>query len=244
MEEQPQFKKEKFTAPMAVVVAGALIAAALYFRPAGSPTGVQPGAEAPSHLTEEKLIEHAEAAGVPDVDAFQTCLEDKQYDGEIDADLADAAAAGGTGTPYTILIGPNGEKVPIGGALPYEAVKAEIDNLLAGKTPVAPANPSPTPEITFRVIDDTDHARGPAGARITMLEYSDIECPYCQQFHPTLERVMEEYPNDVRWVYRHFPLEQIHPHAREAANATECAAVQGKFWELTDYLFTEAIKKG
>lgn len=95
----------------------------------------------------------------------------------------------------------------------------------------------------FRPIDDTDHVRGPANAKVTIIEYSDIECPFCKRFHPTLKRVVDAYPNDVRWVYRHFPLEQLHPNARGAALAAECAGEQGKFWEMLDYML-EKVETG
>jgi len=99
------------------------------------------------------------------------------------------------------------------------------------------AAPVALPVGDFRPINDEDHIRGPADATITLLEYSDLECPFCKQFHPTVERLLEEYPDDVRWVYRHFPLEQLHPNARGAALATECAAEQGRFWEMVDLMF-------
>lgn len=89
----------------------------------------------------------------------------------------------------------------------------------------------------FRAIDNTDHMRGPVNAKITMIEYSDLECPFCKRFHPTLQQALNEFPNDVRWVYRHFPLEQLHSKAPKEAEATECAGEQGKFWEMVDLIF-------
>lgn len=103
--------------------------------------------------------------------------------------------------------------------------------------PAQPAAPAEPPIGDFRAVDASDHVRGPANAKLTIIEYSDLECPFCKRFHPTLQQVMSEYDGDVRWVYRHFPLEAIHPNARIAAVATECAAAEGKFWELTDYIF-------
>ncbi|MCC6290911.1 DsbA family protein [Candidatus Nomurabacteria bacterium] len=88
-------------------------------------------------------------------------------------------------------------------------------------------------------IDNTDHIRGNPSAQITILEYSDLECPFCKQFHKTMEQVMKSYGNDVRWVYRHLPLE-IHPKAQKEAEATECVAALGgedKFWQYTDKIF-------
>jgi len=81
--------------------------------------------------------------------------------------------------------------------------------------------------------------RGPADAWVTMVEFSDFECPFCQAAEPTLVQLSTEYGSDLRLVYRHLPLPQ-HPHARPAAIASECAFAQGedRFWELHDRLFT------
>lgn len=89
----------------------------------------------------------------------------------------------------------------------------------------------------FRAVDASDHVRGAANAKVTMIEYSDLECPFCKRFHPTLQQAVDEFPNDVRWVYRHFPLEQLHSKAPKEAEATECAGEQGKFWEMVDLIF-------
>jgi len=104
----------------------------------------------------------------------------------------------------------------------------------------APAAGNPTQgDITLRSVDEkNDHIRGTKDAAITIVEYSDFQCPYCQQFHETMKQVMETYAGNVRWVYRHFPLESIHPNARQAALGSECAAEQGKFWEYADATFS------
>jgi len=92
----------------------------------------------------------------------------------------------------------------------------------------------------FRLASDDDHIRGNASAPVTIVEFSDFECPFCARFHPTLKRVVEESPNDVKWVYRHFPLSQIHSRARGAALASECVAnLAGNdaFWQFADTMF-------
>lgn len=86
-------------------------------------------------------------------------------------------------------------------------------------------------------IVEGDYIRGRKDAPITIVEFSDFQCPFCSRFHETLSQVMAEYPNDVNWVFRHFPLDKIHPYARQASEATECAGEQGKFWEYNDGLF-------
>ena len=95
----------------------------------------------------------------------------------------------------------------------------------------------PAPSKTEVAVTDSDHIRGNKNAPVTIIEFSDFQCPYCSRFHETMKQVVENYPNDVRWVYKHFPLDSIHPYAKKAAEASECAADQGKFWEYTDELF-------
>lgn len=99
------------------------------------------------------------------------------------------------------------------------------------------AGPAEPPVGELRPVGEDDHVRGPASAKVTMVEYSDLECPFCKRFHPTLQKVVAEYPNDVQWVYRHFPLEQLHSKAPKEAEAAECAGEQGKFWEMVDTIF-------
>ncbi|MBI3255856.1 MAG: thioredoxin domain-containing protein [Candidatus Andersenbacteria bacterium] len=90
----------------------------------------------------------------------------------------------------------------------------------------------------FRAVDaKKDHIRGAANAKVTIIEYSDLECPFCKRFHETMKQVLAAYPNDVRWVYRHAPLVQLHSKAPAEANAAECAGEQGKFWEFIDEVF-------
>lgn len=89
-----------------------------------------------------------------------------------------------------------------------------------------------------RPVGARDHIRGSPNAPVAVIEYSDFECPFCKRFHATLKQVVGEYDGRVRWVYRHFPLEQLHPvKARKAAIASECAAEIGgneAFWKFTD----------
>lgn len=96
------------------------------------------------------------------------------------------------------------------------------------------------PEIA--PITEEDHILGNPDAEIVIVEHSDYECPFCARFHPTMERIMSEYGDSgqVAWVYRHFPLDQIHPDARPAAEASECVAALGgnsAFWDYTKKLF-------
>lgn len=99
---------------------------------------------------------------------------------------------------------------------------------------------APSGQISLRSVDaKNDHIRGASGAKVTIVEYSDFECPFCKNFHNTMKQVISAYPNDVRWVYRQFPLDSLHQQARTEALASECAAEQGKFWEFADLMFQE-----
>jgi protein-disulfide isomerase len=86
-------------------------------------------------------------------------------------------------------------------------------------------------------VGGADHALGPSHAPVTVVEYGDFECPNCKQAVPAVKLMLEKFAGRVRLVYRHFPLEQVHPHALQAALAAEAAAGQGKFWPMHDLLF-------
>lgn len=116
---------------------------------------------------------------------------------------------------------------------------------LNGKNKATPATTQPPKEkVTVRPVDQTDHIRGNPNAPIMLVEYSDYDCPFCSQFHATMTRAMEKYgtTGSVAWVYRHFPLKQLHPNAPKIAAASECVAELGgneAFWKFTDSVFNE-----
>ena len=90
-------------------------------------------------------------------------------------------------------------------------------------------------DLVVRVDDERDHIRGPAKAPVTLVEYGDFECPYCGLAEPAVRELLADF-GDVRYVWRHLPLTDVHPHAELAAEATEAAAGQGAFWEMHDVL--------
>jgi protein-disulfide isomerase len=98
----------------------------------------------------------------------------------------------------------------------------------------------PTDSSVTVPVDSSDHIRGNANAEVTIVEYSDLECPFCKRFHETMKQVLAEYGDKVRWVYKHFPLDQIHPKSDKEAEAAECAGELGgnnAFWEYVDKIF-------
>ncbi len=93
--------------------------------------------------------------------------------------------------------------------------------------------------------EPTDHCLGSEHAPVTLVEYADFECPSCKVAVPTPKLLLERFPNKIRYIFRHFPLQEAHPHALIAAEASEAAAAQGKFWPMHDLLFqNQAHLKG
>ncbi|GAA0224272.1 DsbA family protein [Haladaptatus pallidirubidus] len=86
-------------------------------------------------------------------------------------------------------------------------------------------------------VNQHDHVDGVVDATVTLVEYGDYECPYCEEAHQAVKELRRTLNERVRFVFRHFPLTQLHPHAQRAAEAAEAAAEQGKFWEMHDLLF-------
>lgn len=94
--------------------------------------------------------------------------------------------------------------------------------------------PIPTPST----IAEHDHVAGASESAKLLVEYSDIQCPACASYHPLVKRLIADHGKDIAVVYRHFPLRQLHRNAQLGAQVLEAAAVQGKFWEMQDLLFT------
>lgn len=124
----------------------------------------------------------------------------------------------------------------IAGALYYSNIK-----VASQKTAVINSATGST-TTSMRPVSSDDHILGNPNADLVIVEYSDTECPYCKNFHETLNRVMSEYGSSgkVAWVYRHFPIDSLHSKARKEAEATECANELGgaeAFWKYTNMLY-------
>ncbi len=125
-------------------------------------------------------------------------------------------------------------------------VGLSVGYLFWGRTPAMTAAPEAAPaeaaapqEVRrYDIPEDDDPVWGPEDAPITIIEFSDYECPYCQKWHVQIwPQIQEAYPDQVRLVYRDFPLTNIHPNATPAAAAANCAGEQGAYWEFSEKLF-------
>ena len=118
------------------------------------------------------------------------------------------------------------------------AVATPSNPLPAGMTgPTGAAQQQQQAPAAPVVVEPSAHVRGPANAPVTIEEFSDFQCPTCGRMHPIVKQLLAKYPQQVRLVFRHYPLAQIHPYARESARAAEAAGEQGKFWEMADLLY-------
>lgn len=111
-------------------------------------------------------------------------------------------------------------------------------------TAAAPSQPPARSDVgsvdSIAPVSVNDHIRGDQNAPVKIVEFSDTECPFCKRFHPTMQQAVNEYQGKVAWVYRHFPLDAIHPKTRKEAEATECANELGgndTFWAYLGRLF-------
>lgn len=86
-------------------------------------------------------------------------------------------------------------------------------------------------------VSSADHSQGPESASLVLVEYGDFECPYCGKAYPVIKRLQETLKDELRFVFRHFPLTSMHPFALDAARAAEAAGLQGKFWEMHDIIY-------
>ncbi len=131
---------------------------------------------------------------------------------------------------FLIMIAILVAKMPAKNEVLVDKNKAEIETP-ADNTEVIPISP----------ITTEDHVLGDINtAELTIVEYSDLECPYCKNFHKTIQNAIKRYPGKIAWVYRHFPLDSLHSKARNEARATECVSSIGgndKFWQYLDMIF-------
>ncbi len=187
-----------------------------------------------------------------DPDDYAACMESGRTVDAVDASMADGDALGFNATPSFHLERPaDGYTYDIVGAYPIERFREVIDAMLAGEE--APAEPTPEPPKLPYWADEGlapdperpgftlagDPYKGSEDAVLTIVEFSDFQCPACATHALEVQPAIDEQfvvSGTVRWVFKNFPL-QIHPHSPAAAVAAECAGDQGGFWEMHDLLF-------
>jgi protein-disulfide isomerase len=179
---------------------------------------------------EPRLAAIAAQSGL-DVVAWQACRSDPAIASRVDADLSLADAVGVRASPTFAVNG-----TLLVGAQPAAPFRTAFDSARAraqaSGVPASQYYESAVPQVPV----GTSPVRGPADAWITIVEFSDFQCPYCATVQTTLATVLLEYGADVRVVFKNYPL-AMHSHARTTAIAAECAHAQGRFWQFHDLVF-------
>lgn len=129
----------------------------------------------------------------------------------------------------------------IAGAIIYSGGKRGSTPIQVGNNP---QQQQQTKDIEIAPVTEADHIYGNPNAPIMIVEYSDFDCPFCKNFHETMQKIMETYGTDgkVAWVYRHFPIAQLHPNSPKVSEASECVASLGgndAFWKFADLLISD-----
>lgn len=221
VEKSPE-SKQGINTPTAIIVAGVLIMIAILITNGGG-----------SKSDKDKSL--SEQVGV-DKGKFTQCMKDIDLNslGEKTSIIAENAMKGipteERGTPYSVIIGKNGSKAEIRGAYPKEEVQKLIAEVIAGKVTI-PYTGGETGYV------EGDHIIGSPDAPIVIIEYSDLECPYCKRFGGVMKEVVAESNGQVAWVYRHWI---VHGGALPKAGASECVAkIKGEdaFWKYIDLVF-------
>ena len=201
----------------------------------------------------------ARLAGEAGADAavYSACLSDSAIADAVKAGVAEAAALGFTGTPsFNFVVESTGSAYQLVGAQPYDLFDNWFQTIADGGEPVDPAaaqnqDPGEIPlwAVPENWADDPDQPgtnlagdfwRGSPDAPVTVIEFSDFQCPYCQRHSLETQPILDEQfvdTGDVMWIYKHFPVESTHPFAFPAAIFAQCVGEQGKFWEVHQILF-------
>lgn len=193
-----------------------------------------------NNLSIENLKKYAKDLKL-DTKKFNACLDNDEKKNLVASELSEGEGLGVQGTPGFFM---NGRLIP--GALPFDIFKQIIDYELSTGFDSSKEYPQEIQDLITQgyispdkldVAVGSSPSIGPENAEITLIEYSDFECPYCIRAYPTVKQILSEYQGKIRFAYKHYPLSTIHPNAQKAAEASACAADQGKFWEYHDKLF-------
>lgn len=203
--------------------------------PKPTPAQQQNEAKGPK-LTVADLEVYATKIGLDEV-KFKKCLDEKKYEAKVMGDLAYGQELGVSGTPGFFI---NGHFID--GLITYQELSRVLEFELGGgdwnKAPKDVQIIATSAKVDVDISDS--QTKGSKDAKVTLVEFSDFECPYCAQFFAYSEpQFIKNYVDagKVFFVYKHYPLNLGHPHAQKAAEASECAGDQGKFWEMHNIMF-------
>ncbi|MFA6532871.1 MAG: thioredoxin domain-containing protein [Patescibacteria group bacterium] len=207
-------------------------------------TGGAPAAQQDSPLSVDNMKKYAKELKL-NTGKFNKCLDSGEKKTLVAKETAYGQSLGVQGTPGFFI---NGQF--LAGAFPFPLFKEIIDKQIDGtastectaySTDLQQYCSDPK-NLSFNPVAQTVDVKGmvSTGAKngkVTLVEFSDFQCPYCIRAFPTVEQILKEYKNDVTFYFKQFPLVQIHPFAQKAAEASLCAADQGKFWEWHNKIF-------
>jgi len=197
-------------------------------------------------LTRENILQAGRDIGL-DMDKFTADLDSGKYRPTVESEIQQAVSVGATGTPAFFI---NGRY--LNGARPFEQFKPIVEQEINGKRPEfvvgtnvkrdepppasRPQRPAEDPNKIYEVDLAGAVSQGPENAPVTIVEFTDFQCPFCKRVQPTLQQVLKDYPDKVRWVTKNLPL-AFHADARGAARAALAANRQGKYWEFRELIF-------
>jgi protein-disulfide isomerase len=214
--------KQKVSTPIAIIVAGVLIMVGILLtRGGGTKTVVA------KTLSEQVGVSKAQLTQC--TNSTDTATLGTKIQASVEAAMKDVPADQ-RGTPYSVIVGTNGAKTEIRGADTIDNVKKLVAEVTAGKVTTKYTGNVPPVDPT------TDHIFGNPGAPVTIIEYSDFECPYCARFEPILEQVVNDSNGGVNWVFRNWP---IHNSITKLIAAECVAKLKGNdaYWKYSDLLF-------
>ncbi len=209
---------------------------------AGAPAA---GQQAPTLLSVDNLKKYAKDLGL-NAGKFNSCLDNGSKKTAVAADTTYGGSLGVQGTPGFFI---NGRF--LAGAFPFNFFQEIIDKEIAGNGSsncsdystdlqkyCQDANNKSFNPVPKNIDVNNTPSEGADNPKVTIVEFSDFQCPYCIRAYPTTQQILKTYGNQVKFYYKQFPLTQIHPFAQKAAEAALCALDQGKFWQYHDKLFT------
>ena len=209
-------------------------------------TGIVPQAQQESPISVPNLKKYAKELGL-NIEKFNKCLDSGEKKTLVEKDTAYGSSLGVQGTPGFFI---NGQF--LAGAFPFQFFKEIIDKQIAGTASADCttystelqkycSDPDPLKNAFFPATKEVETgdalSTGAKNGKVTVVEFSDFECPFCTRAYPTVKQILSEYKNDVKFYYKQFPLNNIHPNAQKAAEASLCAGDQGKFWEWHNKIF-------